>query len=478
MSMNLGKRTIPPLRDDLELEQTSGERLPFAIIDRTLGQKVRIDQRGAMLASALDRSWQPVELLDALASGGLRLDPNLLVRFVRFLDAHYLFVGSRAEQRIAAVQSEDAAAPTHSNEIGFLPGTRHNCVACGASCGGHDIGPIAPAQVAVIRDEVPSAQFIERKTRDAETTGSYCAMADDACVFLNAERLCSIHAALGMDKKPTDCRVFPLAFTRTPTGVRVGVRLECRSYLASKHNGGALEERGDELQTLLSQVDTISEVPDLVRLDEAVTLPWPRYVALQETLQDTVLAPAPNTTALSLLSRVNDRALDLLKAARETEREAWVFPPDSTIDTGVSRQAVLNGLADACASCARLNAAAGNTKRAARLQRLEDSARRLCDGPPPDLGGPQIEELLRDHLSQSLFLADPALGPHVRFGMGLLNLGVALALATTGAKDDFNLALADALKGLRSGPVMSQLHELDGPVAEHFHDRLKDWLGV
>src|SRR5437868_776325 len=52
---------------------------------------------------------------------------------------------------------------------------------------------------------------------------------DDACVFLNAEGRCRIHAKFGGPAKPLACQVYP--FTLNPAGDhwRVGIRFACPS---------------------------------------------------------------------------------------------------------------------------------------------------------------------------------------------------------------------------------------------------------
>lgn len=474
--MDLAERIIPPLREDVALEECNdGGRLPFAAIDRTLGQKVRLDQTGAMLASVLDRPWKPPELLMALAQNGLKLSPSLLVRFVRFLDGHYLLSGPRAESHIAAVREADATTGEQA-PICFLPGTRHDCVACGASCGGHDVGPVHGDRVRAIREVVPEARFVHRQTREAESTGQYCAMVGDECTFLRPDRKCEIHAVAGLDPKPTDCRVFPLAFVRTPDGISCGVRLECRSYIASKRSGGALEDRTAELELLAGRIGSMNEVPPLVRLDGAMTLPYREYLALEAALIET--AQTAEQPLWAGLVGLNAQAQALVGEARERDRLTWVFPPDPPGETdGLEAEAMIGALVEGIEEATQLNNAAGNTHRAQRFGRVARAAARLLEGPlePPALT-PDDAEAIRDHLAQSLYLKDPLMGPHLRFGLGLLNLSLLLATAGRDESDHLNGSLADTLKCLRTSQVLDRLHQHDDAVATWFHDRLEMWV--
>ncbi|MFT7623056.1 MAG: Fe-S-cluster containining protein, partial [Myxococcota bacterium] len=364
-----------------------------------------------------------------------------------------------------------ASVDLAADSITFLPGTAHNCVACGASCGGHDVGPIAQHQVSAIKDAVPTARFVERHTQSEDTTGHYCAMEGDQCVFLRGDRLCSIHATLGLDPKPTDCRVFPLAFTRTPQGVVAGVRLECRSYLESKDNGGALAERGAELAHLAGAVDSMEEVAPLVRLDASTTLPWADYALLEQSLINAIAGPVVWRGLLAF----NDRARALISVAQEADRAGQVFPADAVTSESPDPGPLWDDLVSGCQEAARLNRAAGKTARADRFERVSRGLQALRAGPihcPPL--GPRDDEILADHLRQSLFLKDAITGSSLRFGLGLLNLTVLLAVALVSLDGmSLNHALADVLKALRANPVSGPLHRADEAVAAWLHDDLE-----
>lgn len=467
--MGLAETVIPPLRSDITLTEAEG-RLPFAAVDRAMGQRVRLDQRGMMIASVLDRPWALGELLLTFESHGVNVSPELIIRFVRFLDAHLLLDTDRARTRIAALESASAVEET---AISFLPDTQHNCVACGASCGGHDVGPVAPERVAAIQAAMPKAKFLIRRTSSEATSGHYTCMSADSCTLLQADRLCSVHATLGVDAKPTDCRVFPLAFARTPLGVVSGVRLECRQYIASKRNGGALRDRGAELAELFHRLPEVNEVPTLVRLDGGLTWPYANYHAVEPAVLSAIASPAHWVGLLAL----NTRVRQMVDEVRTADRDGQVFPDDPSGDEPPAPDSVLDALVRGCQQASRMNAAAGNPKRAERLDRIAAAAERLRQGalPCPPLG-PDDDELLRDHLRQTIYLKDPLTGPHMRYGMGLLNLGVLLASAATELPGEFNGALADALKVLRTGPVAGALLENDDAVADWFHDRLDHWV--
>lgn len=69
-----------------------------------------------------------------------------------------------------------------------------------------------------------------------------------ACVFLNPEGLCRIHAKFGEDAKPLACRVYPLVIHPAGRKLAVGLRFSCPSAVANR--GKPLSEQGPELDRL------------------------------------------------------------------------------------------------------------------------------------------------------------------------------------------------------------------------------------
>ena len=476
VSMDLSERTIPPLREGVSLEEAEPEaRLPFMACDTVLGQKIRLDQRGMAIALALTQPWPPPMLLGALEQGlGLRLSPALLVRFIRFLDSHYLLDTERAARQVEAVRT---LPPSSEKTIRFIPGTSHDCVACGAACTSHDIGPVATEQVAHVRTHFPQAPgtFVDRYTSSEDSAGLYCSMKDDACSFLLPNRLCSIHSELSAAHKPTDCRVFPLAFVETGDEILVGVKAECRSYIASKRNGGALNERMDELHQLLGSLSSMPQIPSVIHLEDNLTLPYSVYVSrIESPILQTLRSS--HTSEWDELVALNRRADQLIGDVREFDHAGWVFPPAQEPQEVPSYQPLLTQLAVSCRETAALNAEAGNNKRDACFRRVAGYIERLRDEKvqATDLS-PDERELLHDHLEQSLFLKGPLQGPHFRFGLACLNLTV--LLARSGADEEgLNHALADVLKALRARPIERTLEGKSLEVTTIFQEHLSDWI--
>jgi len=72
--------------------------------------------------------------------------------------------------------------------------------------------------------------------------------ADGACVFLNEQGLCRIHAKFGEPAKPLACRIYPYAFHPGGKAVNVGLRFSCPSIVANL--GKKLTESRNEIKEL------------------------------------------------------------------------------------------------------------------------------------------------------------------------------------------------------------------------------------
>ncbi len=74
---------------------------------------------------------------------------------------------------------------------------------------------------------------------------------DGACVFLNPDDLCSIHAEVGSSSKPIGCRQFPFLIRPTPDGVMVGASFYCPSIQRS--TGVPLSTYDGDIEALIRE---------------------------------------------------------------------------------------------------------------------------------------------------------------------------------------------------------------------------------
>ena len=118
----------------------------------------------------------------------------------------------------------------------------------------------------------------------------YLAHQDDgACVFLDEQGLCRIHARFGEAAKPLACRLYPWAFHPRGSRITASLRFSCPSVVCNL--GTSAERRRADLQKLCSEViagRNTDIAPPAVHGTE--TVDWPDYnrfvEALDRSLQD------------------------------------------------------------------------------------------------------------------------------------------------------------------------------------------------
>src|SRR5205085_48930 len=71
---------------------------------------------------------------------------------------------------------------------------------------------------------------------------------DGACIFLNEQGRCRIHAKFGEAAKPLACRIYPYAFHPAGKSIAVSLRFSCPSVVANR--GATLESQKRDLKAL------------------------------------------------------------------------------------------------------------------------------------------------------------------------------------------------------------------------------------
>lgn len=108
-----------------------------------------------------------------------------------------------------------------------------------------------------------------------------------ACGFLRPDRLCAIHAELGMAAKPTGCRQFPFLVTRFPDGSRrVSASWSCTAV--HQRQGPALESHRQEVEQLLSEGATELAVPESLSVVPGLSWDWAEMQAFEARFQGRV----------------------------------------------------------------------------------------------------------------------------------------------------------------------------------------------
>jgi lysine-N-methylase len=114
--------------------------------------------------------------------------------------------------------------------------------------------------------------------------------ADGACVFLNEDGLCRIHARHGEAAKPLACRVYPYAFHPAGQSVTVSLRFSCPSVV--QNLGTPVTDQKESLQKTAKQITAGSQKSfDAPAIHGNQQLDWPdfnRFIqALDQAFQDT-----------------------------------------------------------------------------------------------------------------------------------------------------------------------------------------------
>lgn len=489
--------TVPPLRPGVRLAPAPSADAPDAppagvVEDLVLGRRVRLDPRGFAVASALDGP-QP---LDALAAR-LAADPDAIARVVASFDRLHLLATPTATALAADAAALDAvrAAPAADVPVLVRPDARFTCTMCGSCCGGHNVGPVFQD---VLDGLAPHAAELERATATAK--GLFFAMGGDpdapdrqqvlchqsrgSCIFLMDDRRCRIHAALGGDRKPRACRIFPYEFVATPRGVAVTIQRECRGLVEARA-GKALADDLPAIRRLLALAPELTSVRRVVSLAPDAPVAWATYERLEDALHAAVDAHADDPVAALLACR---HALTAAVAdARQASPAATAGDEDYGADDVATLRRDLDALTDALlAAIAPLREAVPEPTadlliRADALDHLRDALRGLRDDlrrvvAPP--ARPDQRDLARDHLHHAFMAKTLATARTAEVGLARLVFGWLLtnALAVHRARQvkRRHLVAQDLMDALVVTSFLWRHQDLADRVLPAFDDDLVD----
>lgn len=147
-----------------------------------------------------------------------------------------------------------------------IPGQRWSCHSCGRCCR-ELVGHLTSEERARIdaygwRERLGTAPYIH-----AGGSWSLNKHSDGACVFLDEENRCRIHAEQGESSKPLACRIFPFSVRAVGKGWQASFRFDCPS--AARSQGASLESHRPWLEALVRELDHAdpgdNDLPDLRR---------------------------------------------------------------------------------------------------------------------------------------------------------------------------------------------------------------------
>ena len=174
-----------------------------------------------------------------------------------------------------------------------LPGARFDCQGSGGCCRGFSYGPVPEETLENLRrldagSLVPGLggePFYERVPVDG---GEVWALRtrNGACVFLDDDARCRIHAAFGPEVKPWFCRAFPFALVAGPEGLRLCIRPEC----AGRHlpSETPLSEHIDAVLADAENYPFRAVFPDGTALPGGTPVPPPVYPAVERALLEAI----------------------------------------------------------------------------------------------------------------------------------------------------------------------------------------------
>lgn len=183
--------------------------------------------------------------------------------------------------------------------VGFQ---HYDCTGCGDCCRGRFAILITEDDKKRIEEQGWTSEELELKGQPLfRKRGSEYQLAhrrDGACVFLQDDNLCRIHAKYGEPAKPLACRLYPFRYVPLGSQVRVDVRFDCPATASNK--GRPISEYAKDLQPLIkvalpekaADIDTPSLYGDL-------HLSWAQYCRITEAYERVL-----TDVSLSLVRRI------------------------------------------------------------------------------------------------------------------------------------------------------------------------------
>lgn len=219
-----------------------------------------------------------------------------------------------------------------------------SCHSCGGCCREHQIG--------ITDDEKKRLENLRWEPADGVPTDRPLVVRlgsgwrlnhqdDGACVFLNSDGRCRIHAKFGELAKPLACLAYPYAIHPAGKSVTSSLRFSCPSVV--QNLGLPLTQQRSEIEAIVRQVVprdyTQVEAP---RLTTRIPLSWPNFMQIQAYIERGLADARVNFAVrlirvlswLDLLEKVESETLksdalgSLLAALHEASLRAY---PDNSL---------------------------------------------------------------------------------------------------------------------------------------------------
>ena len=146
---------------------------------------------------------------------------------------------------------------------------------------------------------------------------------DGACVFLDEQGLCRIHAKFGEPAKPLACRVYPYAFHPAGKKVTVSLRFSCPSVVANR--GRTMSQNADDIRQIARAVvpDGFEKMPP-PQISVRERVDWPDTLRFVDAIDATLATPGIPISlklqrTLFWLNLVDQARFEKLSGTRLTE---------------------------------------------------------------------------------------------------------------------------------------------------------------
>ena len=128
---------------------------------------------------------------------------------------------------------------------------RYSCHGCGDCCRDFSV-QLRDEDLDRLRSQRWEERLGEKVTVEFRGRRYLRQRPDGACLFLEADGRCRIHAEFGFAEKPVACRLFPFNLAPDARGVRAGLNFACSSVRANR--GAALGGHRGDLERALREV--------------------------------------------------------------------------------------------------------------------------------------------------------------------------------------------------------------------------------
>lgn len=189
-----------------------------------------------------------------------------------------------------------------------------SCHNCGGCCRQHEIEITEAERARIVSQSwtgeagFPANQSLFQKRGFSWNPRYFLAhRPDGACVFLDENGLCRIHARHGEQAKPLACRIYPYAFHPSGGKITVSLRFSCPSVVGNR--GRSLEDQKRELKEL--EADVVPEGADRISppvISRHEKLDWGDTLRIVRALDDELASgpdesSSPKTTLVVRLLR-------------------------------------------------------------------------------------------------------------------------------------------------------------------------------